>query len=297
MIRVTLATSLLLLLGGCQNAPWHQNGPEVEPGLMGYVPPSQRSDIDQARNLRDQVREDVAVARRDLDQLQGRIDLARKDQQAIVARVTEAQNQIKHAREYGTDQELNAATQKLDQAQAADRLASAKFDYYDNARQLAQQRVALKEKELQLANAEIELRKADAVSKLDRPRAKQIDVDKFQKRVAQLQNDVQKAQIDVDAQLQSVRYRADQVAQLSQQVPQEFQTNQLEPIDQLFTKLESDGHVLPATMEGQGIQNAMNGMGGAPNNASGNQQPPATPPGGAMPPQGNEPPPPQNPNR
>src|SRR5690606_27473834 len=223
--------------------------PRVETGLLAHVPEEERSGLEEARLELVERQEQLALARADVSEVDNRIRIAQQNLDAVQQRVEEARRQVRHAREFGAEENLQDAQQRLDDAQAASRLAQSKIDYYENLKTLAEQRVALLERRVALADAELELARAEAVAGLDRPAAGDVDVQPFRDTVEELRYEAQQARLEALAAHERARLSGDLVGRLAEDVPESFRVNAMEPMDeQLTTRLleENTLEAIPA---------------------------------------------------
>lgn len=235
-MRRATTTTMLLILSSCSSMPWnHDAARPVDAGLLVYVPESEKQGIQEARATRAQVSEDLAVAQRDAEQAASRLDIAKNDAGVIEDRVDEAQDQVDHAKAYGTQDALAAAQQNLADTQAAARLARTRVDYYEDLETLADRMVDLEQARLDLATARVNLSEAQAISRLDRPATQDVDVASYRETVRQLEDEVATAQVEARAARTRVDLRHDLLANRAQAVPASFRTNEPEPADDVLS--------------------------------------------------------------
>ncbi len=229
--------SLLALCVACQSTPdWqHTDSNDVRNSLLAYVPKSDQHAIDQARQERGAIAEELAAAKRDRDATRSRLDLANDDLSVVQMRLREAKNQSDHAERYGDQQEYDKSKHRVDDAEAAVRLARAKVAYYQDMSTLAGKREELLQARGRLANAMFDLAKAEAVSKLDRPIAKQIDVDARRETVHRMADDARRAALEAKVARRRVNLQSDLVAQRREQVPDAFRMNEIASTDTVLS--------------------------------------------------------------
>lgn len=229
-MRITVCCFLLATTFGCQST-----GPASVPSAMlAYVPESGRREVEQSRQQLDAANEELAIARRDADEVDSLVNLSRNDLDVACARHEEAVEQTEHAERYGSRKELDAMTERREEAQDAVRLARAKVRYYEDLQSLARERVVWIQERVALADARHELTKAEAVAELDRPVAKDLDITAYGEAVAVLEDEVARLAVEVEVARRRAVLQADFVDAMRQRVPETFRLNEIAPIDEVF---------------------------------------------------------------
>lgn len=241
MTRGIILTCSLLLASSC--AAMHDRAPdtaETRAGLLAFVPEEGRVEIQEARAYRAQVNEDLRIAGSDLQQVQSRREIAQHDLQVIEQRVEEARDRVEHARRFGSQEDLEQARMQLEETNDARRFAEAKIRYYEDLEGLADDLVRLHENRVALAEAIVEREEALAISQLDRPAAREIDVQAYHGRVAELQDRVAMNDIEARASRMRVELRREYLYDRVGAVPAAFRLSEPEPVESLLTLPRGD---------------------------------------------------------
>ena len=229
---VICAGLLAVALPSCQS-PGGQP-PAVKPELLAHVPAGRVKAIDAARAHHASLQTELAAARRDVAEARSHLDVARQNLETMDARYDEASARMEHAREFGTNAEIEREKKNRSDVCSALRLARAKVGYYEDLRELASRRAGLVEKRVELAAAELEFEKARAVSKLDRPAARDVDVEDYRDAVAMLTDDVEKTRIEAKVARERVRLQSDYVGERTRDVPESMRLAAIEPVESVL---------------------------------------------------------------
>ncbi len=237
--EIILTCSLLLLASSCATTNARQT-PEARAGLLAYVPEEGRGEIQQARAHLSQVNEDLRIAESDLTQVESRVELAKHDLRVVEQRVEEAQDRTDHARRFGSQEDLEEERRQVEEAKNAKRFAEAKISYNEDMKELARSLVDLHENRLELAAATVELEEALAISQLDRPAAREVDVQSYHGRVAELQDRVAMNDVEARAARMRVELRREFLFDRAQAVPTTYRLSEPEPVESVLTLPSSD---------------------------------------------------------
>lgn len=231
--RIPAVLCTLLVFGACQSMRESDN--DVPDSLLAYVPQSGQTHIEEARQRRGEVMEQKAIAMRDENEVESYLQLAQEDLEVLQLRYEEASKQVAHVKQFGSNEELEAAERRRDEVDNAVRLARAKVDYYEDLTKLGEVRVAWIEKRAELADARYQLAKAKAVSELDRPVAENVDLGDLRSEVAQLEDEVQRAAMEVEVARQRAELQSEFVAERQDGVPEGFRMNEIAKADDVFS--------------------------------------------------------------
>jgi chromosome segregation ATPase len=235
MHRLSTITTLLIL-SSCSSIHSSHDRPEpVEQGLLVHVPDSEKGEIEEARGERAKIEEQLAIAQRDLEQVQSQNEMAEGDLAILEDRLDEARDKVEYAREYGTQDDLADARENLRQTQAAVRLARTQAQYHEDLEDLAESMVEMEDAWLAYAQARVELREAEAISKLDRPAAQGYEVDEYEEELCRLEDELAMAQVDARAARLRVDLRREFMDERTEAVPASFRLSEPEPIDEVLT--------------------------------------------------------------
>ncbi len=191
----------LLLLASCASTP---NPGRVDNALLSEVPPSSMTTVIEARAARDIAEDAHAKAERDTDWAKEQVELTRSNLKVVRAELDDAKLAMVTAERSGTVGQLEAAKMTYEYAlasadEARERLALRKREF-EHAK-LAQ-KVALEE--YRLRTAEVELRKAEAISVLDRVAAKRVPLKDHQRQVRYHETEVALATVRLAAMASAV---------------------------------------------------------------------------------------------
>lgn len=238
MIARTLLISSMLLLSSCAALREHERereSEELHASLLAYVPEGERAPIQEARARRAQVTEDLRIAESDLKQLESRLQLARHELEVVEQRVKEAETRIDHTRRFGNQHELEEARRQRVDASNALRFAQGKIRYYEDLEELGKNLERLHEARVELADATVELEEAVAVARLDRPAAREVDVQLYERRVAELHDEVAMHDVEARASRMKVELGREFLYERAQAVPASFRLSEPEAPETVLT--------------------------------------------------------------
>lgn len=247
-IRTVLCAGTIALLCSCRSTHTYMLEHD-HAELLAYVPEDQRTDIEKAREQRAEIASRLAAAQRDLAEVESLQELAEQNVAATETRLDEAIERVAHARRYDDAEELRAAEQRREEFHQAMRLHEAKAAYYDDLRELAERRVDLVEKRLELWDVRVELETAEAVSRLDRPAARDVDVAAHRLAAERAAAAVEEERLETLVARHRAELRNEFVKRCSEGVPEALRMQPLEKPDDVFatkivenevTKLELD---------------------------------------------------------
>jgi hypothetical protein len=194
----------------------------VEDSMLANVPDGDRGDIEDARKATLSANDEWAAAKARVERAQQKLHLAQQDLDVAKSRSDRADAAIELAQN-GTTEDLEKARQEKKDATALVNAAKTRIDLRQQQIQHAQAYLDYKQKQLALAQANAELAKARAVSKLDRPRAQSIDVAKFEKQVRDTQEAVDVAKVRTDAARKEVQVAQEHYDREVKAVPASYQ--------------------------------------------------------------------------
>jgi hypothetical protein len=225
-----LASSMFAV--GCST---HHDLPSNErDGLLAFVPEAKQDRIDATRREAAEYREQVAIADRDLNEVRNLRDLADANCSTTEARLADATSRVHHARRHSDQEQVREAEALVIEINDARRLEHAKRAYYDDVATLAVKRKALVESRACLADARLELQKAEAVAQLDRPQAAEVDVPSYRAKVCQAVDRVEQSLLEAKVAERRVALRREMIDARRQEVPEAARLQPVEPIDQIF---------------------------------------------------------------
>lgn len=214
-MRIVIGASVLLLAAGCQTSPFHsrassRSAPRVEEDMLAYVPAAQRSSISEARTERDAMEDRASISERDVEHERETLELVQDELDVADAQVDNAQEALLVARKSNNDlrsDEVEGANQRLTEARSHQRMSQSKVAYQRTYIDQRRSELNLAELRVDLADARVELAKASAIQDLDRPEASTVPVIEFERRVEDLQTEVELASIDLEAWKKKVELR------------------------------------------------------------------------------------------
>lgn len=229
---------LSVVCAGCSSMPWNSQK-EVDRELVAAVPPNQSRGIDDARSNRDKTSDALDVAKRNAVLSEDRLALAKQELGIAKAEVATAESAAEMA-EKGTNEELETAKAALRDTKIVVASAENRIRWREADVERAQARVDLQQRRLVLADARVELARAEAVTELDRPAAKNVNIEDFRSQVREQEKLVAKAEIDVDAAESEARIAHDQFLTSARAVPASYR-KRAEKIDEEI-QFDSDGY-------------------------------------------------------
>ena len=171
---------------------------KVDSAMLQHVDDSERADVTDARQTADVARDAHAAAKADTQRAIDRRRLADRELETAEAELKRWEESVKVAQN-GTQEELDRANQGVVDARSLVAAARTRIALRDRQVDYAKAFEELKLRNSELAQAKVEATKAHAVSSLDRPQAKAVNVGEFERQVRQAQEKVQVAEVRVDA--------------------------------------------------------------------------------------------------
>jgi hypothetical protein len=202
--RRTLALALCLSTLGACRMTGEPAKDRVDDSLISELAEPQMQEIRELRIARDHEKDDLARAERDLAAARELVQVAKTELSAGEERLKAAEARIDTARAHGTTQDLENAQQLLGRAQLDLETVRNKVRWREQQVSQAEALVELSRERVALAEAQLELTKAQAVSQLDRPRARLLDLEVFERRLREQQTLVQIAEVKASAALEEV---------------------------------------------------------------------------------------------
>jgi hypothetical protein len=191
----------LAFLPACQSGR-HSNDAmldeRIDDSMLVNVSKSDRGDIDDSREAADRARDAYAAAKVETQRATDRRRLADRDLDVAQAQIKRADEAVALA-QHGTQEDLERAHQARADAGSVAAAARTRIELRERQVSYAKRYEDLKEQVNDLAQAKVEAVKAHAVAKLDRPESHRIDVTAFEQQVRKEQEEVDVAQVKLDA--------------------------------------------------------------------------------------------------
>ncbi len=197
--------AVLLLLGlastSCQSTrsgEWRSEPQEVDVALLVNVSESNRQQIDEARADQRTKDDELAFAQRELERSKEDMKLAREELGIAKTRVDRSKQSRKIATGR-TDSDVEAADEAVEQAYRYQNWVEARIDRQEALveRRMVERDLAAKRAEL--AAAQVQLAKAEAVEGLNRPDVQDIEVADYRYRVMELEDEIEMLEVDLEA--------------------------------------------------------------------------------------------------
>lgn len=220
----------LLVLGtACQSSSYRTHGtrPAIEDKTLMSVPVAQREDINKARTNRAEAMDRVDLTKQDVARAEERVNIAKSDLKIAEAEVDAAESRLELAKKSddpNRDKEIKDAESKLDGVRAHHQWARTQVQLEENRVEELDARVKLAKQRVALADAKIELAKAKAVKDLNRPDLESIDVNEFERTVADEEVALKMSEIDVDAWSKKIELRQSALEARAKAVPASYGT-------------------------------------------------------------------------
>lgn len=170
----------------------------VDNSMLQHVSAADRAGITEARKAADSARDAYSASKADTLRAQDQrkvcaqeLEIAEAEQKRAEAVQAVAQN--------GTEDELDAARQGVAEAKALVTSVESRILLRDRQVEYAKGAEDLKEKENELAQAQVELTSARAVKRLDRPESKSLDLGLYERQVRAHQEEVKLAEVHAEA--------------------------------------------------------------------------------------------------
>lgn len=186
---------LALASASCSSMPWNDQK-NVDRDLLAAVPASDRGAIEAARAARNHAADSWDVAKRNTQIAKGQLSLAKKESDVAEAQLDLSRASVTVA-EKGTTEELAKAKQAEHEHELIRKCVDERIDWRVLDVERAEAREKLSECKLELAEANVELARAEAVRGLDRPEAKHVDVGDYEYAVRKHEKAVGMAQLEV----------------------------------------------------------------------------------------------------
>ncbi len=186
-MRTTVVAALALAVtAGCAGAHGAA-GPQVSDADFGRLTPTQTAPVDEARRFVSSARDELARAKLRQQETAHESDLARADQQVAEADAKRAEVEAKAADQSREPAQLDRARQLREGASLHKSVADAHADYAKRITAANQASVDAANRQVDLANARLELAKLQALQQAGIPAATKYDASKFQARVSDAQ--------------------------------------------------------------------------------------------------------------
>lgn len=221
---------LVLLAGACQSSSYNSYGerPTIADKTLLSVPASERDDIDKARMERTKAVDEVALAEREVERAKERVEIAKSDINIAEAEYEAAQSRLELAQSSNAsdrNERIENAMEDLDGVRAHAAWAHTKVEIEEGRVEEAQAKVKVAERRVELAEARIELAKAQAVESLDRDEYRDIDVNDFERCVADEELAVKMAEIEAEACAKKLELRNDLLEERAKAVPASYRSS------------------------------------------------------------------------
>jgi hypothetical protein len=225
MLQRLVPLSILLLgtLAGCSSTPWSNDSARVDDAYLARVDSADRSEIANLRSERAEMSDDLAFAERRIDEEEARKDVAEQEVDVAEQEVARAKARLDVTRKSGNPGE--DVQDELDAARAHVRWAEAQVTYHDLRIRGAAAERDLAAKRVGLADARVELRKAQAISDLDEEGLPDIDVDAYESALERAEMAVTMAEIDLQAWEQKAQAQMALVERRAEGTPEELRSS------------------------------------------------------------------------
>lgn len=199
MKSIHVAALLLLALGASCQTLTRSQVREVDDGLWAYVGENDKQEVAAARDARDRAEDELAVSERRIEEARDQLTLAKREFDVADARFDEARAALKVGEKAGEEEDLSAEHAGVERASAWRDAARAAIDWRALDVDAARAQRVLAARNLELANARIELAKARAVDRLDHPDAEGVGLAQFELQVRERSTQRQIAEIMAEA--------------------------------------------------------------------------------------------------
>ncbi|WP_426751178.1 hypothetical protein [Myxococcus sp. Y35] len=194
-----VAGTALLMLGGCAS---HRSSAEVDKEWVARVPPGQLGDVRQAQLTEEKAREQLTRARVATQDAEQALEVARRNEAAARDRQAVGELALEAAEETGDTAAIEQARTTACNAQHALTLAQAETAWRDDAVKTLKSLEVMRQRELDVAGAQLEQAEFKAVSANEDVRAEDMSAGDFSSAVAEARRKAAEQQHEVDANLQ-----------------------------------------------------------------------------------------------
>ncbi|MFP2957177.1 hypothetical protein ACLEPN_04920 [Myxococcus sp. 1LA] len=201
-IYLGVAGTALLLLGGCASHRASSSAAKVDKEWVARVPPDKLGSVQQAELTEEQAREQITraqVARKDAEAAK---EVAQRNEEAAKSRHAAAKLALKSAEETGDPAAIEQAQAAACSAQHAVTLAEAETAWRDDAVTTLKSLEDMRQRELDVADAQLEQAEFEAVNANADVRAKELNAGDFASAVADARRRAAEQQHQVDSNLQ-----------------------------------------------------------------------------------------------
>jgi hypothetical protein len=222
-MKTYLSLALITLgLAACQTSFSSQTRTSVDDDVLVQVPVADRGDINKARAESQDAVDRIGIAEHEVDLAKEKLRQAEHTASMANQEVAEARKRSKNSENSASDADKQLATDNCDAACAHARWAEAQVVYHEHAVEDMKARVGLETLRKKLADAKVELAKAEAVNAADHEPVEPFDVAAFESAVAARQLDVAMAEVDRDAWVKKMQLCRAAVEAKAQEVPASF---------------------------------------------------------------------------
>jgi colicin import membrane protein len=211
-VVAVLGTSLMIL-GGCGTG----RNTEIKDSWMARVPEEQMGDVRQAQAHRRQISDEVARANVAIGDAERALEVARRSAEAAKLRKDAAKVQLEAARETGQQDSIQAAEAQLQVADLELAAARAQVDWRKENVDAWKAQRELREREFELADAELNYAQYQALKENEDVRAQSLTEGDFLSILADAKRKTLEARRDADERTQRAQQMRAQWEQLREQ--------------------------------------------------------------------------------
>lgn len=194
-----MAGTALMLMGGCAS---HRSSAKVDKEWVARVPPGDLGNVRQAQLTEEQAREQITRAQVDRQDAEAQREVAQRNEDAAKSRHEAGEAALEAAQAMGDVGAIERAQNTVCTAQHALTLAEAETAWREDAVTTLKSLEDMRQRELAVADAQLEQAEYDAVNANADVRAKELSPGDFSSAVADARRQAADQQRQVDANLQ-----------------------------------------------------------------------------------------------
>ncbi|MCP3136144.1 hypothetical protein [Pyxidicoccus xibeiensis] len=212
---VAVLGAVLLGLGGCSS---DRANTKVEDEWLARLPPQEMEQVRKARLTQGKAQDEITRAQVSLEDAKRALEVAKANEDAAKARREVDEAELRAAREMGQEQVILQVQERFREGDLEFAAAQAQVDYWDRVVTTRESLQEMRARELDVANAELEMTEYVALQRAGDVRARQLDGEALATRLAEARDNAWQTQQRVEANLQRQRQAQARWQQLDDQL-------------------------------------------------------------------------------
>lgn len=212
------------LAAGCSSTGNQNKYDQVDNSMLQYVPESKMAPITDARTERDKANDTLAAAQRRTQQAHKELELAQQERAVAEAEVKKAALAVDIAQK-GTQAELDRAKVAVEEAKTLPTAVKARITWRERELDRAKAEEDLAVRDRDLGNARVQVAEAREIKKLDRPEARNVNVETCEAQFRDAQETMRAAKTKADEARRAADLARTQFDETAKIVPANFRKN------------------------------------------------------------------------